>query len=76
MVKKNVEKELNQVSGGKIDVKAMAAKWESGAIPSVEVKKSYDPSTAFASGRSIAYDDAHEIVANSRDKFGRPVAGR
>lgn len=76
MAKKNIEKEMNQVSGGKIDVKAMAARWESGDIPSVEIKKSYNPSTAFASGRSIAYDDAHEIVANSRDKFGRPVAGR
>ena len=76
MAKKNVEKEMNQVSGGNIDVKALAARWESGDIPSVEVKKSYDPSTAFASGRSIKYKDAHSTIADFRDKKGRPVAGR
>ena len=64
-----------KVSGGSVRDR-IAAINANGLESQIDVTKCYNPETAFASGRSIAYDDAHEIVANSRDKFGRPVAGR
>lgn len=75
MAKKNVEKEMNQVSGGKIDVKSRVAMFEGLAQPQMN-PTGPTPGKIDIGERSISYNVAHSNVANSRDKKGRPVAGR
>ena len=75
MSNKDIEKELEQVSGGKIDVKSRIAMFEGLNQPETN-PTGPTPGKINIGERSISYNDAHSYVANSRDKFGRPVAGR
>lgn len=73
MSNKDIEKELEQVSGG--GVKDRIAMFESLGQPAMN-PTGPTPGKIDIGKRSILYNDAHSYVANSRDKFGRPVAGR
>lgn len=73
MSNENIEKELEQVSGG-LSVRERIAAINNGGLESqIEIKKSYDPSTAFTSGRSISFNDAKKNVANAKDRRGNSI---
>ncbi len=72
MAKKNVEKELNQVSGGKIDVKSRIAMFEGLGQPQTNPTEP-TPGKIDIGERSISYNDAHSNVANAKNKYGEPI---